>query len=215
MRGTGENEGAPGPGPGPLGQHDDPLDRIFTIPNVLSFIRLCLIPVFVWLLFGRENRGGAALLLAGLGCTDWIDGFIARRFNQVSALGKILDPAADRLLLGTAVICLLIDGSVPAIVAWPVLIRETVVSGAVVVLATMGAKRIDVTWAGKKGTFALMAAFPLFLVGADEAVGVNDAARVVAWICAVIGLGFSYYSAYKYVPAARQALEEGRRTSPG
>ena len=192
------------------GQHDDPLNRVFTIPNVLSFVRLCLIPVFVWLLFGRENRGGAALLLAGLGCTDWIDGYIARRFNQVSALGKVLDPAADRLLLGTAVICMLIDGSVPAIVAWPVIVRETLVSGTVVALAAMGARRIDVTWAGKKGTFALMAAFPLFLLGADEAVGIHDAAHVAGWICALIGLGFSYYAAWKYVPAARQALREGR-----
>ncbi|MGH9223864.1 MAG: CDP-alcohol phosphatidyltransferase family protein [Acidimicrobiales bacterium] len=195
----------------PIGQHDDPIDRVFTIPNILSFIRLLMIPVFVWMLFGRESRGGAAILLALLGCTDWIDGFIARRFNQVSSLGKILDPAADRLLLGTAVICLLIDGSVPAVVAWPVIIRESVVSVAVVVLAAMGARRIDVTWAGKKGTFALMAAFPLFLVGADEAVGIHDAARVAAWICAVIGLAFSYYAAWKYVPSAKQALAERAR----
>jgi len=190
--------------------YEDGLDRIFTIPNLLSLIRLCMIPVFVWLLFGRDNRFGAALLLAVLGCTDWIDGFIARRFNQVSTLGKILDPAADRLLLGTAVISLLIDGSVPAIVAWPVIIRETLVSATVVILAAMGAKRIDVTWAGKKGTFALMAAFPLFLVGADEAVSWNDEARILAWICAVVGLAFSYYAAARYVPVARQALADGR-----
>jgi cardiolipin synthase len=80
----------------------------------------------------------------------------------------------------------------------------------VVALAAMGAKRIDVTWAGKKGTFALMAAFPLFLVGADEAVAANDVFRVLAWICAVIGLAFSYYAAAKYVPVAKKAFDERR-----
>lgn len=189
---------------------DDGLDRILTIPNVLSFLRLCMIPVFVWMLFGRESRVGAAALLGVLGSTDWIDGFVARRFNQVSNLGKILDPAADRLLLGTTVVCMLIDGSVPALVAWPVIVRETLVSGTVVALAAMGAKRIDVTWAGKKGTFALMAAFPFFLVGADEAVSWRDGAQAFAWCGAVIGLAFSYYAAAKYVPLAKRALAEGR-----
>ena len=185
-------------------------DRILTVPNVLSVIRLSLIPVFIWLLFGRESRAGAAVLLAALGATDWVDGFVARRFNQVSTLGKVLDPVADRLLLGTAIICVLIDGSVPLVVAIPLILREALVAGATLVLAAMGARRIDVTFWGKAGTFANMVAIPLFLVGNDDAVGVHDIALVLAWIAAVLGFAFGWYSAAKYVPLGRQALAEGR-----
>jgi cardiolipin synthase len=188
----------------------DSASRILTVPNLLSLIRLCLIPVFAWLLLGRDSRGGAALLLGGLGATDWVDGYVARRFHQVSNLGKVLDPTADRLLLGVAVVCILIDGSVPAIVAWPALVREAVVSAGVLVLAALGAHRIDVTWAGKTGTFAFMVAFPMFLLGHDHAFGWHPGAQFVAWVAALIGLGFSYYSAASYVPVARRALAEGR-----
>ena len=104
-------------------------DRILTIPNLLSLIRLACVPLFLWLLFGRDNRYGAAWLLAGLGATDWVDGYIARRFNQVSTLGKILDPAADRILLGVGVVAILIDGSVPAVArVSPTIVREILVS---------------------------------------------------------------------------------------
>lgn len=185
-------------------------DRILTVPNLLSVIRLCLIPVFVWLVFGRHNRGGAALLLAALGATDWVDGYVARHFDQVSDLGKVLDPTADRLLLGTAVISILIDGSVPAVVAWPVLVREGLVAGTVLVLAALGARRIDVSFPGKAGTFCLMFAFPLFLAGNDHAVGVRHQARGLAWIFAAVGLVFSYYAAARYVPQARDAVRDAR-----
>ncbi|MFP5317649.1 MAG: CDP-alcohol phosphatidyltransferase family protein [Acidimicrobiia bacterium] len=198
---------------------EDGLDRVLTIPNVLSVVRLCLIPVFVWLLFGRENRVGAALLLGALGATDWVDGFIARRYHQVSNLGKVLDPAADRLLLLVSVVCILIDGSVPAAVAIPVLVREVLVGGTVIVLAAMGARRIDVTWVGKAGTFALMFAFPLFLAGNDEDFGPHDAFRLAAWGFAIAGLALSWYAAARYVPLAKQALADGRalkgRPAPG
>jgi len=181
-----------------------------TVPNIITTIRLTLIPVFVWLLFGRHNRAGAAVMLAALGSTDWVDGTVARRFNQVSNLGKILDPVADRLLLGTAVICILVDGAVPAVIAIPVVAREVLVSLAVLVLAAMGAKRIDVTWAGKMATFANMVAFPLFLLSHDHAFSLRGPAKAVAWVVALIGLGFGYYSLVKYVPIGRAALEEGR-----
>jgi cardiolipin synthase len=189
-----------------------PEDRLLTIPNVISVIRLCMIPVFVWLLFGRDNPVAAAVLLAVLGATDWVDGFIARRYDQVSTVGKVLDPVADRILLGVAVICILIQGAVPAIIAWPVIVREVLVSLAVPVLAAMGARRIDVTWWGKAGTFALMTAFPLFLVASEEAFGLRDAARGAGWVIGVVGLVLSYYAAFLYVPLARRALAEGRAT---
>ena len=91
-------------------------DRILTIPNVITVVRLLCLPVFLWLLFDEENRAAAAWLLGVLGATDFVDGYIARHFNQVSELGKILDPVADRLLFFVGVGAILIDGSVPAVV---------------------------------------------------------------------------------------------------
>ena len=86
---------------------------ILTVPNLVSIARLGCIPWFIWLLFGAEDRMWAALLLGGLGATDWVDGWAARRLGQVSELGKVLDPTADRLLLLVAVPCLLVDGTIP------------------------------------------------------------------------------------------------------
>src|SRR5687767_11117670 len=140
-----------------------PIDRVWTVPNVISFVRLLMIPVFLWLLFGRDNRAAAASLLGALGATDWIDGYIARHFNQTSTLGKILDPTADRLLLLVGIGAILIDGSVPVVVAVLALAREVLVAATALVLAALGARRIDVTWSGKAGTFGLMFAIPLFL----------------------------------------------------
>ncbi len=188
---------------------------MLTVPNIITSVRLCLIPVFVWLLFGRDNRAGAAVMLAALGATDWVDGAVARKFNQVSNLGKILDPVADRLLLGTGVICILIDGAVPAVVAIPVVGREVLVSLAVLALAALGAKRIDVTWAGKMATFANMVAFPLFLLSHDEAFSLRGPARAIAWTVALVGIGFGYYSLAKYVPIGKAALREGRAGRAG
>ena len=184
-------------------------DRILTIPNAISVVRLACIPIFLWLLFGRDDRLAAAWLLAGLGATDWVDGYIARHFDQVSTVGKVLDPTADRLMLGVGVVALMIDGSVPAWVGVLTLVREVLVSLAVLGLAAMGARRIDVQWVGKAGTFALMFAYPFFLLS-HAGTSVDDAARVAAWVCAVPGLVLSYYAAALYVPLARQALAEGR-----
>ena len=88
------------------------------MPNLISVGRLACIPVFLWLLFSVQDRWAAALLLGALGATDWIDGYIARRFDQVSELGKILDPTADRLMLLVGIFAIWIDGSVPTWVAW-------------------------------------------------------------------------------------------------
>jgi cardiolipin synthase len=184
-------------------------DRVVTIPNVISVVRLACIPVFLWLLFGQDDKLEAAWLLAALGATDWVDGYIARHFDQVSTLGKVLDPTADRIMLGVGVIALMVDGSVPAWVGVLTLVREVLVSGAVLLLAAMGARRIDVQWVGKAGTFALMFAYPFFLLS-HAGTTVDDAARVAAWLCAIPGLVLSYYAAATYVPLARQALAEGR-----
>jgi cardiolipin synthase len=186
-----------------------PESRILTVPNVLSLIRLACIPLFLWLLFGRDNRAGAAYLLAILGATDWVDGYVARHFHQVSDLGKVLDPVADRLLLIVGVIAITIDGSAPTVVAVLTIFREGAVAIAGLTLAALGAKRIDVTWTGKAGTFGLLFAWPLFLLSASDA-PLADAAWVVAWIFVIPGLVCSYISAIGYVPLAREALRAGR-----
>jgi len=185
-------------------------DRILTVPNLISAVRLGCIPVFLWLLFGAEDRSSAAYLLAALGATDWVDGYVARHFHQVSTLGKVLDPTADRLLLAVGVIAILVDGSVPVWIAVLTIVRETLVGGATLVLAALGARRIDVTWFGKAGTFGLLCAYPLFLGSHADDLGWEDLAGVLAWVCAIPGLVFSYVAAAGYVPLARRALAEGR-----
>lgn len=188
-------------------------DRVLTIPNALSVGRLLCAPVFVWLLFGADDPHAAALLLAILGVTDFVDGYLARHLNQVSELGKVLDPVADRLLLIVGMVSIIIHGTVPWWVGALAVGREVVVAAGTLALFALGARRIDVTLLGKAGTFLMMLAFPLFLAS-DPSVGWHDVARVLAWICVVPGLVLSWYSALRYVPLARQALAQ-RRDGPG
>lgn len=184
--------------------------QVFTWPNLVTLARLACIPWFVWLLLGAENRLGAAVLLGVLGATDWVDGYLARRLDQVSEVGKILDPTADRLMFLVAVVAMMIDGSVPVWFAVVVLVREVLISVTTVVLGLLGARRIDVTWWGKTGTFGLMIAFPLFVLGATDT-AVADAARWAAWLTGLPSLVISWYAAAGYVPLARRALREGRQ----
>jgi cardiolipin synthase len=187
-------------------------DRILTIPNAITVVRLMLLPVFVWLLFGRDERANAAWLLAALGTTDFFDGYIARHFNQVSELGKVLDPVADRLLFFVGVGSILIDGSVPVWFAVAVLLRELLVAAATLTLAAMGAARIDVTWFGKAGAFGLMMAFPLFLAShaPRSDLSWSGSADTFAWLTGIPGLLLAWWSLALYVPLARKALREGR-----
>ena len=183
--------------------------RVLTVPNAITCARLLCIPLFLWLLFAQDDRASAAWLLGLVGATDWVDGYAARHLHQVSELGKVLDPTADRLVF---IICggaILIDGSVPTWFGVAVLAREIVVGGALALLTLFGMKRFDVKWVGKAGTFALMFSFPAFLLAASDS-SVADAARVVAWVTGLPGLVFAYYSAVTYVPEARRALREGR-----
>ncbi len=185
------------------------LDRVLTVPNLITLVRLACIPVFIWLLFGAHRQTAAAILLACLGATDWIDGFVARRFHQVSTLGKVLDPVADRVLVATAVITIIIHGAVPLWFGLATLAREALVSLAVLLLASLGARRIDVLWVGKAGTFALMFSYPAFLLGHGTA-GWQVPVRDIAWVTGLIGLVLAWIAAGSYIPVARQALVEGR-----
>lgn len=184
-------------------------DRVLTVPNLITAVRLACLPLYLYLLFGRDNRAAAALLLAALGATDWVDGYIARHFDQVSNLGKVLDPVADRLLFFVGIGAILVDGAAPVWFSVLVLAREVVVSIAVLVLAALGARRIDVTWWGKAGTFCLMFAFPLFLAGAST-LQAADLFTLAGWGFGIPGIAFSYYAAFLYIPLGLTALREGR-----
>ncbi len=197
------------------GEVEEPgLDRILTAPNAITLVRLACIPLFLWLLFGTGHQTAAAVLLAVLGATDWVDGFVARRYHQVSTFGKVLDPVADRVLVATSVVAIIVYGAVPLWFGVATLAREVVVSGAVLLLASLGATRIDVLWIGKAGTFALMFSYPAFLLG-DGTAQWQEPIRVIAWVTGLIGLALAWAAAASYVPVARKALADGRRSRAG
>lgn len=183
---------------------------VLTVPNLITLVRLGCIPVFLWLLFGRDDRAAAAWLLGALGATDWVDGWIARRFDQVSELGKVLDPTVDRLLFIVGIGGIIVDGSVPLWFCIAVVGREVLLGGAMVVFTAMGMERFGVTWWGKTGTFLLMFAVPGLLLGASD-VGFADEVTVASWILGIPGLFISWYAAFTYVPTMRASLAAGRR----
>jgi cardiolipin synthase len=185
-------------------------DRILTVPNVITLVRLLCIPVFLWLLFGLENRAAAAILLGVLGATDWVDGYIARRYNQASNLGKQLDPIADRALMLVGIIAIMIDGSVPLWFGGLSLAREVIMSLWVAGVTLAGATRLDVTWYGKAGTFCQMFAFPMFLFSAGSTGWLHDVTQFLAWAVGLPGLVLSYIAFFQYFPRGLEALREGR-----
>ncbi len=187
-------------------------DRILTVPNLISAVRLACVPLFLYLLLGAEQRREAALLLATLGATDWVDGYIARRWHQVSTVGKVLDPVADRVVLLTGVVAILIDGAAPLWVGIATLGREVLISlGAGLVLA-MGGRRIDVSRIGKAGTLLTYVAYPMFLAG-EAGLGSRTVWRGLAWTFVVPGLVLSWWSLGTYLPAARRAVREPREAA--
>jgi cardiolipin synthase (CMP-forming) len=185
-------------------------ERVLTVPNVISIVRLLCLPVFLWLLFGVDSELAAAVLLGVLGVTDWVDGYIARRFGQVSELGKVLDPTADRLLFFVGITAIVIAGAAPFWFSILALAREVLVGLSLVVLSLFGMKRFDVAWSGKAGTLCLMISFPSFLLAAGTTGFWHAFGLVFGWGWGLPGLAFSYYSAFTYVPMMRNALREGR-----
>jgi len=185
-------------------------DRIVTIPNVISALRLGCVPILLYLLLGAEQRLAAAVLLATLGATDWVDGYIARRWHQVSTVGKVLDPVADRVVLIAGVVAILIDGAAPLWVGVASLGREVLISIGTVVVAAFGGRRIDVSWVGKAGTFLTYFAYPMFLAG-DADLGSRTVWRGLAWTSVAPGLVLSWWALGTYVPVALDALRQPRR----
>ena len=188
------------------------MKEALTLPNLISLARIAGTPVFAYMLLVGDDRHAAAWLLGALGATDWLDGWVARRFHTVSDLGKVLDPVADRVLIVVAAAAVLIDGSFPLWLGIVVLVREALVSIGVLVLAALGAKRIDVLWVGKAGTLALMLSVPMFLV-AEANLSWSEIARPVAWISAAAALVLGWWAAAGYVPLALGALRERRVAS--
>jgi cardiolipin synthase len=183
--------------------------ELATWPNLITLLRLLAIPLFVWLLFGRENRAAAAWLLAVLGSTDWVDGWLARRFDQASEFGAIFDPTVDRLLFFVAVPCLLIDGSIPIVVAVVALAREALTAILALLAQFRGAHRLEVTWEGKTGAFLMMFAVPMFL-GGESTLSYAPILRWLAWLFAIPGLAYGWYSTlFQYLPTTRRELSNG------
>ncbi|MEJ7770558.1 MAG: CDP-alcohol phosphatidyltransferase family protein [Geodermatophilaceae bacterium] len=151
-------------------------DRIWTIPNLLSFLRLAGVPLFVYLLLGPEADGWAIAILMVAGVTDWADGKLARMLNQSSRLGALLDPAADRLYILATLIAFVIRDVVPVWVVAIILGRDVVVGFSLLVLRRHGYQALQVNYVGKAATFNLLYAFPLLLL----AVGSSGVAAIVA-----------------------------------
>jgi cardiolipin synthase (CMP-forming) len=226
QQGEGDDEGSGGPGRGSLENENraeragrvrrQGEDRILSVPNIVSAARLCLVPVFVWLLAEPHRRDwfAAAVLLGVLGFTDGLDGQLARRLGQVTKVGKVLDTVADRVLLATAVIGTLAAGAIPVGVAAAAIAREAVVAVAAVLLALAGARRVDVTFLGKAGTFGLMCAFPLFLAGSSP-IGWHHVATVLGWVSAIPALVLAWASLVVYAPLAKAALAGRQDTRRG
>src|ERR1700756_1692538 len=168
-----------------------PDNRLLTVPNALSGIRLVLIPVFVYLLLVAHANAWAVAVLMFSGASDWADGKIARLLNQSSKLGALLDPAVDRLYMVTVPVVMAIDGIVPWWFVITLLVRDGVLAATLPLLRSRGLSALPVTYFGKAATFALMAGFPLALLGTGGATW----SRVV-WAC---GWGFLGWGMYAYL----------------
>lgn len=182
---------------------------MLSIPNFITLARLCVLPLFLYLLFAKNERAGAALLLGVLGMTDWVDGWFARKFNQVSAFGSVFDPTVDRLLFVVSAISVMVDGAVPMWLCIAILVREILVGAMMLVATALGMERFPVSKNGKWYTFLLMMAIPLLLLAGSTHV-TAEFGRVVGWMCAIPGVVLSYYTALTYVPIVRLNLRKGR-----
>jgi cardiolipin synthase len=180
-------------------------DRLLTVPNVLSVVRLAGVPLFLWLLLGPKADGWALVVLVASGVTDWLDGKLARWLNQTSRLGTLLDPAADRLYTLATVIAFVIRDIVPWWVAAVLVGRDLMVMASLAVLRRAGFGPPEVTYVGKAATFALMYAFPLLLLaqGASTAATI---ARPIAYAFAIWGSVLFLWSGLLYVVQARSAV---------
>jgi len=183
--------------------------RILTIPNLLSFARILLIPLCVVLLLDEGSRLAGMLLLGVVVSTDWVDGFIARRTGQVTELGKLLDPLADRLAIISAFVTFVILDAIPLWAALLIVVRDVVVLLTAVALGAARKIRIDVRPLGKYATFTLWWGVGLIAWG-NLGFALDDAATVVGWVWFVIGAIEYYVATVAYAFDLRKALRGAR-----
>lgn len=192
-------------------------DRIVTVPNALSALRLLGVPVFLWLVLGPEADGWAVLLLMASGWTDYFDGKIARKYGLITRVGQILDPLADRLYTLTTVVAFTLRGIVPLYVTLILLVRDLFMTGVLARLKRVGIGPLPVHFMGKAATYNLLYAFPLLLLGAGDNT-VATIARPVGWAFAGWGIALYWWAAVLYVRQARVLVREvsgtGRPPSP-
>jgi cardiolipin synthase (CMP-forming) len=192
-------------------------DRAWTLPNVLSFLRLAGAPVVLWLIIGPQADGLAVLVLALGGFTDWLDGYLARAWHQTSRIGQMLDPIADRLYILAVLIGLALREIVPWWLVVIVVGRDVFIPLLVPVLKTRGYSSLPVHFVGKVATFSLLYAFPLVLLGSGEE-GWHQLAWVVGWAFAIWGTALYWYAGGLYVAQTVRLLRStppihGRRRS--
>ena len=172
------------------------VDRVLTIPNALSGLRLLLVPVFFWLVLGMHDGWALAILMFS-GISDYLDGKLARSWGQVSRIGQLLDPAADRLYIVSTLIGLALRDIVPWWLVIALVGREVLLSLTVPVLARFGYGPLPVHFLGKAATFNLLYAFPLLLL-AEVGGPVGSAVQPVAWAFAWWGIALYWWAAWLY-----------------
>ena len=187
------------------GNHARDPGRVATVPNAISLARIALTPVFVALIVDADTTTAGLCMFAAVVATDWVDGTIARRTGQVSELGKVLDPVADRLALAAGIVALAIRGVLPVWAAALILARDAVVLAGGLVVLVRRRVRIDVRWIGKGATFSLMVAVPAISWGALD-LPVAAAATAVGWVLFAVGIVEYYIAAGAYAGDVRAAL---------
>ncbi|MFI5560921.1 CDP-alcohol phosphatidyltransferase family protein [Amycolatopsis japonica] len=195
------------PEPSVTSEEPSLLRQALNVPNMLSILRLAGVPVFLWLLLGPKEDGWALALLVFSALTDWLDGKLARWLNQMSRLGQLLDPAADRLYILATLIAFLIRDIIPWWLVVPLVVREAVLGVCVLLLRRRGFAPPEVTYIGKGATFVLMYAFPFLLLtqgGSDIAA----IARPIGYAFTAWGAVLYVYSGVLYVVQTVRALRE-------
>lgn len=178
----------------------DPADRIWTVPNVLSFARLLGVPVYLWLVLVPQADVAAFILLVVAGASDWVDGYLARRLNQHSRLGVLLDPLADRLYIAATILGLALRSIIPWWLVAVLVARELFLLTLLPTLRRSGRVALPVTYVGKSGTFALMWGFPLLLLSGLPTFGV--AAAAFGWAFALWGTYLYWWAGLRYAQQA-------------
>ena len=189
------------------------LDRILTVPNVISLGRILLIPVFVVLILHRGTEAAGLFLLAGVVATDWIDGYIARHTGQVSMVGKLLDPVADRLALAAALVAMVVRHAFPLWAALLVIVRDGLILLAGLALLVAWKLRLEVRWVGKAATFGLMCGIPLVAWG-NFGLLLHGIARSTGWVLFGAGLALYYVATGLYVADMARAVRMARKDRP-